>query len=89
MKYLNVEPKKLREVTLLKLEERDEIVELLDSMIRDAVNDERIEDEDIEKIQLFVDNFRRLQAHADCTVGLWATDKKELAKDEGFFEITF
>lgn len=89
MKYLNLEPMKLREVKPLTLEERDEIIELLDTIIRDSVNHELVEDDDIEKVQNFVNNYRRLEAHKACTVGLWATDKVEEAKGDSFFQITF
>ncbi len=89
MKYLKLEPIKLRDIKVLTLEERDSIVERIDDIIRDAVNDELIENEDIEMIQLFIDNYRRLEAHKACTVGLYATDKVEDAKGESHFQITF
>lgn len=86
MHYLNLNPIKPLEVKPIGLEERDEIVELLDDMID---NCDYLKDSERQQIQNFVDNYRKLEHHRDSTVGLLATDKPELAKDEAFFEITY
>jgi glutamate mutase epsilon subunit len=84
--YLNYDPIKPHEVKELDVEEQKEVVEIIDDLID---NTGHLKPSEIELLQKYIDNYRKLNHHKDTTCGLYATDKQEEAKGESFFQITY